>query len=287
MKAWLLLICFGCLLFSGQNLAALGDESEREIFKIGEDLTIQPGERVSKALVVGGDAYVDGMVKHEVVAIGGSVFLGAQAHVGGNVTAVGGSIVKQEGAQVGGKLATIQTPNLTPFFTTLARFDLPTFMPQLLQFSGILNFIGLLFIAILVVAIMPETVSHVSAMVEHNLIGSVFWGTLTLIMVIPIAVMLLISLVGIVLIPLEIILVICCCILGYIAAAHLVGKKVWTSLKRPDQSIMFETLLGFVVLFVISWVPFLGWFVITLMVFLGFGGVMAGMMVRRKNLSPE
>lgn len=279
----LLLLCTGCVLVFGHNLYAWGDESNREIFKIGEDLTIPARERVLKVLVLGGDAYVDGMVMRDVVAIGGSVFLGSHSRVNGDVTAVGGSIVKQEGAQVGGKLSTIQTPDLHPMTTMLSHWDLPAIMPQLLQFASIMHFIGLLFIAILVVAVMPDTVGHASTMVEHNLMGSIFWGVLTLIMIIPVGFMLLISLVGIVLIPLEIIFIVCCGMLGYIAAAYLVGKKVWLAMKRPDQSIMFETLLGFVVLFAISWVPFLGWFILSILIFLGFGGVMAGMMVRKSN----
>jgi hypothetical protein len=280
----MILVCCSGLLI-GQDLCALGNDSEREIVKIGEDLFVVPGEEIGNALVIGGDAYVEGAVREDVAAFGGSIFLGPRSRVGGDVTAVGGSIVKQEGAQVRGELSTIRTPDLSPIFGMLSRFEMPELMPHILRSSGVMQFIGLLFLGILVAAVMPGTVSHVSAVVENHLLSTVFWGVLTLLMIVPVGLMLLISLVGIVLIPIEAAFVICCGLLGYVAAAHLVGKKIRLSMKLSETSVMFETMLGLVVLFIASWVPYLGWFVMAMLVFLGFGGVMAAMMMRRKVVS--
>jgi len=281
MKTWLTpLVCCITLLL-GQDLRALDEEANREIFKVGEDLFVAPGEEVAKVLVIGGDAYIQGDVRGDVAALGGSIFLGPRSRVGGDVTSVGGSIVKQEGAQVQGELSTIQTPDLGPLLTVLSRFDTTSIMPRVLQYSKVMQFIGLLFLGIVVAAVFPGTVGQVSAVVEQHLPRSVFWGTLTLLMIFPVGLMLLISLVGIVLIPLEIIFIVCCGLLGYVAAANLVGRKILIAMKRTERSVMLETLLGLAVLFLIRWVPFLGWFVTLMLVFLGFGGVVAAMMMRR------
>jgi len=285
MKACLVaFLCCGSLLLC-QDLGALDKETLREIVKVGEDLFVTPGEEVMKALVINGDVYVQGAVREDVVALGGSIYLGPRSRVGGNVTAVGGSIVKQEGAQVDGELSTIQTPDLGPLIKMLSRFEMPTFVPHVLHYSGFAQFIGLLFLAIVVAALLPGTVSHVSFIVEHHLPRTVFWGVLALLLIVPVGLMLLISLVGIVLIPIEIIFIICCGLLGYVAAAHLVGRKIWLALKLSEKSVMLETVLGLVVLFIVSWVPFLGWFVLAMLVFMGFGGVITAMMMRRGPVS--
>ncbi|MEN6474350.1 MAG: hypothetical protein ABFD81_10075 [Syntrophaceae bacterium] len=285
MKAWLVIfVCCGTLLLN-QDLCALGEVPQNEIVKIGEDLFVAPGEEVMNALVIGGDAYVQGAVRQDVVALGGSIFLGPRSRVDGDVTAVGGSIVKQDGARVGGDLSTVQTPDLGPLVKRLSRSEMPMIMPHVLHYSGVMQFIGLLFLGIVLAAVLPGTVSHVSSIVEHHLLRVVFWGVLALLLIVPVGLMLLISLVGIVLIPLEVIFIICCGLLGYVAAAHLVGRKIRRALKLSEKSVMLETVLGLVVLFLVSWVPFLGWFVLAILVFLGFGGVMAAMMMRRGPVS--
>ena len=284
-KMILFLICSWGLMVSPCLYARDRDNDPgKEIVKIGEDITIEAGEQVLRAVAVGGNVTVDGAVEDDVVAIGGSVFLGPRSLVGGDVVSIGGSIVKQEGAEVRGNLSTIETPDLNSAFSLLSRYHMPEMMPHLFRFSGIMSFIGLLLLGILITALIPEAVGHASAMVEHNVLKSILWGVMGLILIVPVGVVLLISVVGIVLIPVEIIFVICCLILGYIAITQLVGKKLTVAFRRPHQPIMLETIIGMCVLFAVSSLPFLGWLVIAVLACLGFGGVLASIVMRRKKV---
>lgn len=281
-----LMICISLACLLCATTVAASEPQEREIVKIGEDITITWGERVTEAAAIGGDVTVEGEVAHDVVAVGGTVFLGPYARIGGDVTSIGGTIVQQDGASVHGKISVIQTPDLSRLTTLLSRCHLPEITPLFFQFSSLGSFIGFFLLGLLIVALMPSTVGQIAFMLEHHLLQSMFWGILGLVLIVPIGVVLLISIVGIVLIPLEIIGVACGLLLGSIAAAQLAGKKILRSLTQSDQSIMWETVFGLLIFFAISWVPFLGWLVIALLTFLGFGGLLAHL-TRRSRATAE
>lgn len=280
-----LMICIALTGLLCATAVAAGEPREREIFKIGENITIAWGERVGRAMAVGGDITVEGEVEHDVVAVGGTVFLGPYARIGGDVTSIGGTIVQQDGASVHGKLAVIRTPNLSRLAALLSRCHLPEIPPLFFQFSSLGSFLGFFLLGLLVVALMPGMVGQVASRLEYHPWQSVFWGVLGLVLIVPIGVVLLISIVGIVLIPLEVIGVACALLLGSIAAAQLAGKKILRALTQSDQSIMWETVFGLLIFFAISWVPFLGWFVIALLTFLGFGGVLSHLL--RRTVPPQ
>jgi hypothetical protein len=105
-------------------------------------------------------------------------------------------------------------------------------------------------------------------------------GLLGTIIIFPLGFLLLISIVGIVLIPLEIILVGCMVILGYIAVGQLIGKRITIALKKSDQSILLETAIGMAVLCSTALIPFAGWMIKGIAIFLGFGGVIVAVVGR-------
>jgi hypothetical protein len=75
---------------------------------IGGNVFVGENERVGKAVAVFGRAEVNGIVDHEVVAIGGDVVLGPKAMVRGDVFSVGGTVRTAQGAYVGGNTGQLQ-----------------------------------------------------------------------------------------------------------------------------------------------------------------------------------
>src|SRR5262249_19318234 len=69
---------------------------------VGGNVFVGENERVGKAVAVFGRAEVNGIVDHEVVAIGGDVVLGPKAMVRGDVMSIGGTVRAAQGAFVGG-----------------------------------------------------------------------------------------------------------------------------------------------------------------------------------------
>lgn len=252
------------------------EAAEEKVVRLGDNIIIEPGVEVDGVVSIGGSVRVYGRVRGDVVAIGGSVFLGEQSIVRGDVVSVGGPVVKQPGAQVHGKITSVETPwNLSMF----SGFD----VPGLSEFHGFLPFIGFLLIAVCIVALIPSTVGFISFNLEHDALKAFAWGVLGTVLILPLAFIFIISIVGIVLLPVLIILVACAFLLGYVAVSHLVGKKIAIAVKKPNKPILMETLLGIVVLSGIGFIPVIGWLVRTLAAVAGFGGVISGIIVRRRK----
>jgi hypothetical protein len=83
--------------------------------------------------------------------------------------------------------------------------------------------------------------------------------------------------VGILLIPLEIMLVLLAMLFGWFAAALLLGNRIWAGFghgrqRQPNQLLALAS--GLVLLTLVGWVPFVGWLVRTVVWLTGFGAVL-------------
>ena len=104
-----------------------------------------------------------------------------------------------------------------------------------------------------------------------------------LVVVIPLAIFLAISVIGIPLIALEVFLVGIAFLVGYIAMAQLIGDKITALMKRPTRDVIWLTVMGLSALWLIGWVPFLGSLVKAVVIVLGFGGVLETLFTSRKK----
>ena len=263
------------------GLQSLAGAEDRTIVKFWSDLVVEEAMRVRDAVVIGGHITVNGVVEHDVVAVGGSVMLGPNAVVGRNAVSLGGTIDRAEGAEVQGDIFEVNIPALASGLTSVFR-DNWQGLRWAFQILALIAFIGFLALALLVIALLPGPVGLVSAAVENNTLKAALWGLLGMVMIVPLAIFLAVSVVGLVLMPLYGFLVACAFLSGYIAVAHLIGKKITTALKRPDQPMLWETFLGLIVLWAIGWVPIVGWMVNGVAGLLGLGGVIACLLGTRK-----
>jgi hypothetical protein len=69
---------------------------------IGGNVFVGENERVGKVVAVFGRAEVNGIVDHDVVAIGGDVVIGPKAMIRSDVFSVGGTVRTAQGAYIGG-----------------------------------------------------------------------------------------------------------------------------------------------------------------------------------------
>ena len=270
MKRWLVgPLVVGLFLGLG---AAAGAET-RDLVKFGGDVAIEEGMKVRDAVAIGGDVTVDGAVERNVVAVAGSVSLGPSATVGGNVVSIGGAIEKEEGAQVGGNLVEVPLPGVSSVVASLFQGNWPGFFWAFRLFS-IIAAIGFMALALLIVSLIPRPVGLISATIEEKTAKVIGWGLLGMVLIMPLAILLAISIVGIVLIPLEMIFVVGATLIGYIAVAQLIGKRITAALRKPNQPIFWETLWGLIVLSLIGLVPLFGWLIKSVAGLLGLGGVL-------------
>jgi hypothetical protein len=264
------------LLFAAFVIAfgGIAQAQSQDLVKFGSDLMIEAGMNVRNAVVIAGDITVDGRVEQDVVAIGGSIILTNRAVVGRNVVAISGSIERSTGADVGGNLTEVNIPGL---YTLVSAFSGGNWTGPFLFFAlwPMVSFIGLLALAILITSFFPGPIETVSNRVEENPIRSGIVGTVGMLLIVPLGILLAISIIGLVLIPVEIFAVSIGFLLGYVAVARLIGRKLYRSLKRPPSVALWETFWGAILLGLIGLIPVVGWLVNALAALLGFGGVWA------------
>ncbi len=260
----ILLFCYATEAFSG----------EKTVVKIGEDVFIQEGRRVHNVIAFGGQVTVSGTVTSHVVAVGGSVVLTRTAAIGGDVVCLGGVVVLGKGAQINGTLTEINSSNLSEAISDVLNDNWEGWS-WIFTIISILVFAGFLILALLIITLIPKPVHRISQAIQGHLIQVGLWGILVLILIVPLALLLTLSVVGIVLVPLEMTLVVCAALLGLVAVARLIGMMLLALFKKNTAKPLWETFWGLLLLWIVGWIPVLGWMIKILALVIGIGGVFA------------
>ena len=242
------------------------------VVKINSDVTIEENMKVRNVFVLRGQITISGTVEQSVVAIGGSIVLTRTAVVNGDVVALGGIIVMGKGADVHGTLTEINSSNISAAISDLLSDDWEGWSWLFAIFSVVV-FFAILILALLIVALIPKPIQVIAETIKTNTFKVSLSGLLGLLLIVPIAVLLTISVIGIVLIPLEMILVVSAALLGFIAVSQLVGRRVLMLIKRTGGGVIRQTFWGLITLWLIGWIPYVGWIIKVLAVVLGLGGV--------------
>ncbi len=268
MKRPLLLLILALFLCSAATVRA----ESSNVVKIGGDVTVEEGTTARNVLAFGGQVTVDGAVENHVVAIGGSIVLTRTAVVGGNVLTLGGIIVRGRGAEVYGNLTEINADDISLAISNALSEEWEGWS-WIFAIVSISIFLGVLLITIVTVFLIPKPIRLISSAIKEKPLKVTAWGIAGLVLVVPLAVLLAVSVVGIVLIPLEMTIVLSAVLIGFIAVSRLIGRRLFSVLKRDDQSMMRETIWGLVILWLIGWIPYVGWMIKVCAIVIGLGGV--------------
>jgi hypothetical protein len=133
----------------------------------------------------------------------------------------------------------------------------------------LLGFLGL---SILLVALIPGNMGSAVSALERSFGSMLLWGVFWIIMIAPIALLLAISIVGIVLIPVQVLVVSLAFLIGYIVSAIYIGKSVFMSLKKASVPFV-DAIFGILILHAVGFVPVFGSVVKAIFLIAGFGAV--------------
>jgi hypothetical protein len=223
-------------------------------------------------LAINGQITVSGTVEGNVIAINKSIVLTRKAVVKGNVLTIGGVIVRGKGAEVQGTITAINSSNISDAITTVLSGEWEGWS-WVFAIISLTIFFSILIIAVLIVILIPKPVRVIAASIQEETVKITLWGLLGMVLVVPLAILLTISVIGIVLIPLEMILIVSAGLLGFIAMSQILGQKLYALFRRPPQHIIRETFWGLVTLWLIGWIPYIGWMVKVLALMMGLGAV--------------
>jgi len=255
----------------------------RDKVRIGGNVVVEAGTEVKDAVAVGGSVTVNGKVRDSAVAVGGSVILGPNAVIGKDVVSIGGAVKQAQGSKIHGDIVELNIPGVS----AIIPFFLEDTSSSWFWTFKIVSLLGFLALSVLLVAVLPKPFSSITNNVQQNLGKIILWGILGLVVLIPLAIFLAISVIGIPLIALEVFLVGIAFLAGYIAIAQLIGDKIAVLMKRPALNVIWLTVMGLLALWLIGWVPFLGSLIKGIVIVLGFGGVLLTLFTSRKRVPIE
>ncbi|HET9235221.1 MAG TPA: hypothetical protein VFP10_13885 [Candidatus Eisenbacteria bacterium] len=213
--------------------------------RFGEDIEVSPGTHMEGDVVtMGGDIIVYGRVGGDCVSIGGDVTLEDGAEVEGDVVCMGGTLTLGDSVLIGsdavslwGALDVSPTAKIGGHVTDVGvgqavpKFDLwdrhRGTGSRLLGFMGRVVWVLLLVgMGLVAFSVFPTRMRRVAATVEHRTIVTFLAGMAGWILWLPAVLLLCITLVGI---PVAILLVVftpIMALLGYLAVAEVVGKRL-------------------------------------------------------------
>lgn len=274
MKNKIVLTSFLLLLVAGFSFL-----EGKEKFTLGEDIIVAKEDVQDSIVSFGGDVLIEGLVKRDVVVIGGTVTISGEvrnavvgigspitlkstAIVNGDLVSIGGVLNKEPGCVVEGDTVYFKSSDI---FSKSLREGLKgifslSLIPLILILKLVSFFIWLV-IALVVAALFPRQISFASTEIRKS-----FWpvfgtGFLSLVIftgLVIISILLCFVLIGIPLLLGLIMLGIVIKILGRVILFYFFGESLSRALGGQKTSPLLATVLGLVLVSIVSLIPFFG-----------------------------
>jgi uncharacterized RDD family membrane protein YckC len=286
------------------------DDWGNPALRIGQNYTLREGATARQAVVIAGDATIDGRVDRDVVVVLGRARLGATAAIDGSLVVVGGTIEAADGARVGQDLVVIGGINAGPGFrsggqhvvigTTGLGNRLRGIVPWLtrglllgrpivpdLEWVWMIAFVffvinlvlNLVFDAPIRASVVPLQATPVSAFMT---------GVLVLLLFGPVSVLLAVSVIGIAVVPFVLCAVLIGTVLGKIAVARWIGMSIARQDDLADRAQSLRSfLVGSGIVCLLYMVPFVGIITWAVCAVLGLGSATLAFFTAYRRENPK
>lgn len=276
---------------TGTDLTILPGEEVRDATVVRGNLRLQTGSQVRDANAVLGKITLDagsrardvsavmgsaslaaGASAREVIAVLGNVEIGPGANVDQDVVSVGGRVHVDPSAHVGGSTHSVSFPSLPqlPGKVSFHLFpDIPT--PIVAVFQILIRFAVLFVLGLMVLAIMPRRMEAVSGAIVAGPARSLLAGLLGSVGMLVLAILLAVTVIGLLLIPVQVLLIAGGGILGITALTHYLGRLL--PLPPGRRTMVLELAAGTLIFSIVAEIPVVGAMVWVATWFLAFGAV--------------
>ena len=267
MKKLIIIFCMMNLLISREIYKIEKDEEiKKQLVIIGNSVLIE-GKADSDVVVINGDLSLYGEIKRNVAVIGGDAYLYSGSKICGDIIVLGGKIYKEEDAKIEGSITQMALgpfslllkiiPSYSPKETKLKIVEPETpkikkkkfkpFNTLLLLIWGI----SLSLLTLIITIIAPGAIENMENFIEKKMGYSFLSGFLLEILFVPAILILIISILGIPLIPIFIIAFILSLLISLSPSSLFVGKILKKNLNfLPNQNYLLS-FLGLILLFII------------------------------------
>lgn len=211
------------------------------------------------AAVFGGNVTNQGTIDGDLFVVGGTVRLDSGSLVTGDIAMVGGTVDKDDNAKVLGEVESVESEALRNILPRIGRvFRFPSIIPGEHVFTGIFSFAALIVIFImnlLVLLIFPRAMDRIVEMLQRSIWASVGIGVGIEILYIPIIVLLVVSIIGIVLVPVFMLVVFLAMLFGFSSLSLVAGIQISRGLGWKIENRVGLFSLGWAAFMII---PFIG-----------------------------
>lgn len=261
--------------------AFTSNKSHSDSFTFAEDLNVQKDKEIDgNAAVIFGDAIIEGKINGDmavifgdiivngeiggnVASVFGSVKVGGKGVINGSVAAVMGEVEKEPGAVIKGEEAGIKGPfkiSGKRFISTISIFS-------------IISLILLFGVSCLFLLLLPDRMSYMIESVQYKMGRRFGIGAIAYLLFIPAIIALAISIIGLLLIPFFIPLFLITVFIGMTAVKVAIGKRISGEIEGKGADYIY-LLIGAVLVFVLPYIPVLGWLTYLCISCIGLGVVL-------------
>jgi hypothetical protein len=217
--------------------------SGQDMVRFGESVVVQPGQVVEGDVVcIGGSAEVlsGAVVNGDVVAVGGSVTVRPGAVVHGGAVSVGSNVNVDPGAQVMGQSVSVHGPGIfgMPSGKWMQVWSWWGFVWKLVRLAIYLLLLLLLY------ALFKDRFLNTAFHAQQHAVKAFLIGLLVLCTLLPVVVLLCITLIGIPLAIGYLIAVLLAWMVGYLAVAQFIGKRLLGQGERWGEGNVAAVLVG-------------------------------------------
>lgn len=253
-----------------------------EVVKIGGNYVLRSDQEVERVVVISGLARIEGTVKDELVVIAGGATLAGSARVQGNLVVLGGTVEVEEGATVrgdlvvlgggmdvppgfepGGEQVSIGTipaggmlAEVIPWFTHGLLLGRPI-VPSLPWIWAVVAVLAVLYL--LINFVFPGPVNACAQALEDKPLSVGLVGVLVMLLIAPVSLMLVVTVIGLVLIPFFWVLILVAGLIGSVGVARWLGNRIMAE-ESPENRVEAarSLLIGVALITLVCMIPVLG-----------------------------
>jgi hypothetical protein len=258
----------------GGDVIIEAGQAVRDVHAVGGNVILRSGAEAREVVAVLGSVTLEaGASARQAVAVGGDVRIGPGASVDQDAVSVGGRVQVDPSGDVGGQRTAVPFPRVTELVTFMKGHVTEEDRSPLWTLAGaIAKYAVYLALALLVVALFPRRVEAVAASMLANPWKSLFAGFLGLLAQPFLALLLIVTVVGIPLVAVQVLGVAVAGVFGFSALAWWLGRAL------PQQAtrglMVLQLAIGLAVVFLVTQIPLLGWLIWMAAVMFTFGAVL-------------
>jgi len=238
---------------------------------LGADVTIE-GVVTGDVLVVGEKLTVSGTVEEDIIAVGGDVWLLDGASIGENVFAFGGTVHRSPGAHVGGRVRdqTYWEERASAVWES-GGWSFWHFVWGRSWAGVVVSWLALVVFGYLTLHFFRKPVARMAQAITRRFWVSAGIGLAALVVAGPLAVLLLVSGVGAILIPLLVALYVITGFLGFVALSAFLEEVLTRGFRLSVRQGGALFLVATLIVSLVRMIPFFGEILTVVIALLGFG----------------